>query len=119
MSQSNHTEQNQQHPNVGHVVSMPILIGVWLGLMVLTYITVAAIQIDLGDLNIVIAMAIATVKAALVIMFFMHMYWDKPFNILVFVSTLIFIFLFILFALLDSGHYINNIIPGYAPEVYK
>ena len=40
--------------------------------MVLTVVTVGAALIDLGSLNIVVAIAIAIVKATLVILFFMH-----------------------------------------------
>ncbi len=112
MNQPN-AHHNEPHPEVGHVAPMWILVAIWLGLMFLTYITVAVAQFDFGDLNIVIAMGIATVKAALVIMFFMHLVWDKPFNAFILISTLVFVFLFILFALLDTGHYINQVIPGY------
>ena len=41
-------------------------------LLVLTGITVAAAFVDLGKFNIVVALAIATLKATLVVLFFMH-----------------------------------------------
>jgi cytochrome c oxidase subunit IV len=41
-------------------------------LMVLTYLTVQAAFIDLGVLNAAVALAIAVVKAAIVVLFFMH-----------------------------------------------
>lgn len=37
-----------------------------------TYLTVKAAFINLGQLNIVIALGIATIKATLVVLFFMH-----------------------------------------------
>ena len=40
--------------------------------MVLTAATVAAAYVNLGALNIVVALAIATVKATLVVLYFMH-----------------------------------------------
>jgi cytochrome c oxidase subunit 4 len=46
---------------------------VFLALMVGTAITVGVTYIDLGWLNLPLALAIATVKALLVIMFFMHL----------------------------------------------
>lgn len=101
-----------------HACPMWILIGVCLALMFLTYITVAATYIDLGqDMNLVLAMAIATVKATLVVLFFMHLFWDKPFNWIVFVGSLIFVALFLCIAMMDSIEYQPQIIPGYAPEI--
>jgi len=44
--------------------------------MVLTVITVAASQVDFGVLNFVIAMLIASVKALLVALIFMHLKWE-------------------------------------------
>lgn len=105
-------------PNaVGHVVSMKILVGVWLALMVLTYVTVAATYIDLGEFNFPLAMLIATVKAALVCLYFMHLRWDKPFNTIVFVSSLGFVALFIGLVLTDKHEYHEDEIPGYAPLI--
>ena len=44
--------------------------------------------VDLGGLNLWIAMAIATVKATLVVLYFMHMRYDRPVNAIVFVTAL-------------------------------
>ena len=55
-----------------HIVS-PKLYGVVLAaLLIGTVITVQAAKIDLGRLNIVLALAIAVTKMTLVILFFMH-----------------------------------------------
>jgi len=115
--QAEHNHEN--HPDVGHVAPMWILISIFVALLVLTYLTVAVAKIDMGELNIIVAMGIATLKAALVVLFFMHLIWDKPFNVVVFVTSLVCIFLFILFALLDSSNYLPQMIQGYAPEVNK
>jgi cytochrome c oxidase subunit 4 len=45
---------------------------IFIALMVLLVVTVVAAFIDLGQLNMIVAMAIASVKAALVILYFMH-----------------------------------------------
>jgi len=45
--------------------------------MALTVVTVAAAQVNLGSLNVPIALAIASVKAALVALIFMHLLWDE------------------------------------------
>jgi cytochrome c oxidase subunit 4 len=54
-------------------------------------------------------MGIATLKATLVALFFMHMWWDKGFNVLVFLSSFLFVSLFIGLTLMDSSHYQRDI----------
>lgn len=95
--------------SVGHIVPLSLLVKVFGGLIVLTVITVAASYVDFGELNLVVALAIAVVKASLVVLFFMHLLWDKPFNAIVFVGCLIFVGLFISFALLDTGQYHSSV----------
>ncbi|HQH74504.1 MAG TPA: cytochrome C oxidase subunit IV family protein [bacterium] len=104
---------------VGHIVPFWILAAVWIALMIFTYLTVSATYIDLGGMNLVLAMAIATVKASLVILFFMHLYWDKPFHALVFITALMFIALFVVIVLIDTTEYYPDLIPGYAPLMNK
>ena len=87
------------------MVSVRVLLTVFALLMVLTVLTVSATRIDLGDWNLVIAMVIATAKAALVALYFMHLRYDHPFNALVFVAALLFLTLFISLALLDTLEY--------------
>lgn len=62
----------------GHIIEYPVLIAVWLALLILTAITVAVSRIDLGILNVWVALAIASVKSSLVIAVFMHMKYEKP-----------------------------------------
>jgi cytochrome c oxidase subunit 4 len=62
------TEHQPQH----QVASIWMYVGVFLALLVGTWLTVFAAVHDLGILNTPVALAIATVKAALVILFFMH-----------------------------------------------
>lgn len=73
-------------------------------LLVLTIITVTASRINFGSstANVVIAMTIATIKASLVAIFFMHLKDDKPINGLIFVSTLLFLGVFLGFCLVDA-----------------
>ena len=47
-------------------------VGIFLALMVCTAATVWAAYVNLGQMNIVIALVIATFKATLVVLFFMH-----------------------------------------------
>ncbi|GJM43419.1 MAG: hypothetical protein DHS20C21_02610 [Gemmatimonadota bacterium] len=105
------------HSTHVHAVPLKILIGVWALLCVLTWVTVLATKIDLGSGNIILAMAIAVVKSTAVALFFMHLLWDKRINAYIFVSALLFVALFISFALMDTKAYHADLIPGYAPEI--
>ena len=75
------------HDHEAHVHGGPKLYGMVLGaLLVLTVITVAASMIDSGSAmtNVIIAMLIASIKASLVALFFMHLRWDKPMSAIIF-----------------------------------
>lgn len=106
-------------PAVGHVVPIGVLATVWGALLVLTVITVAVAGVDLGRFNLEIALAIATVKASLVLLYFMHMRYDRPVNAIVFVTALLFVALFVSLALLDTRAYEPDLIPGYAPGLTR
>ena len=103
--------------HVGHVVPFWLLFMVWAALMILTYITVEATNFDLGNMNLMLAMGIATLKGSLVVLFFMHLAFDRPFNAIVFIASLCFVMLFVILALVDTGHYQDTLIPGYAPDM--
>lgn len=87
---------------LGHVVPIWLLVAVFLALLVLTWLTVKAAQVDLGNLNLYVAMAIASTKASLVVLFFMHLFWDRPFNSLIFIGCLLFVSLFIGLSMTDT-----------------
>ncbi|MBM4008144.1 MAG: oxidase [Planctomycetes bacterium] len=93
------------HPLVGHLVPVSTLLFTATGLLILTVITVAVRYIDIGEFNIWVAIGIAVVKAALVATFFMHLRWDRPFNVLVFVGCTLFVILMMAFCVLDTGQY--------------
>jgi cytochrome c oxidase subunit 4 len=92
-----------------HVMPVPVLLGVWAALMVLTVFTVAMSDFDLGFVDLWIAMGVATVKASLVGLFFMHLRYDKPFNAMVFLSSVAFVGLFIIASMTDTAQYQNLI----------
>ena len=60
---------NSEH---GHVIGPRTYILVFLSLMALTAVTIAAAFVDMGPMNIVAAVTIAVVKATLVLLYFMH-----------------------------------------------
>jgi cytochrome c oxidase subunit 4 len=104
---SEHHTEHSAHATHHHISSAGLYWGIWIGLMILTVITVLAyyiplwLKIDLGAANVIIAMAIATTKASLVVLYFMHLKYDKKFNMIAFLSSLIFLGLFLAFTLLD------------------
>lgn len=55
-----------------HIISSKIYYVIWITLMVLTVVTAAVAFVDLGQFNTVVALVIATFKATLVVLFFMH-----------------------------------------------
>lgn len=106
-----HAHGDDHGHGLSHIASTKVLLGTFGALMVLTILTVAATSIDLGsNMNLVVAMVIATVKAGLVCMFFMHLRYDKPLHTVAFLSALLFALLFVSFALMDSSEYQDDVI---------
>jgi len=106
-------------PGVAHIVPLPFLFAVFGALLVLTVVTVAVTFVDLGSMNLVVALGIATVKASLVALYFMHLRWDKPVNALAFITAIVFVMLFVGMVLLDTTEYRPDLIPDHAPAVNK
>ena len=88
-----------------HVAPLWITYGVFALLILLTAATVGARQVNLGALNIWIALGLALVKALLVALFFMHLWWDSKLNQLALVVSLLALTMFIGIAILDSHQY--------------
>ena len=93
-----------------HPAPVSMLLAVFFALLGLTFLTVYQGQFDLGDMEIVLTLIIATIKAGLVIAFFMHLLWDKPLNAIVILSSLIFVSLFLGFCLMDAKGYRSQLI---------
>jgi cytochrome c oxidase subunit 4 len=100
-----HTETHDGDHGWIHIVPARVLLAVFAALILLTLVTVAVTWVDLGGLNLWIAMFIATVKASLVALYFMHLRYDKSFCTIVFLASLVFVFLFIGVVLLDTLQY--------------
>jgi cytochrome c oxidase subunit 4 len=112
-----HDSKGEPHPLVGHLVPMWILFAVGGALLVLTAITVAVRYIDVGEFNMVIALGVAVIKATLVALFFMHLRWDRPFNLLTFVGSMVFVILMMVFCMMDTSQYRSTQFVGNPPEV--
>jgi cytochrome c oxidase subunit 4 len=99
-------------PLVGHLVPLSVLFATAFALIVLTVITVASHSVDFGEFNIAVALIIAGVKALLVGLYFMHLRWDRPFNQLIFIGSIIFVVLLMVFCIMDTGQYRAQLVEG-------
>lgn len=88
-----------------HVLSPRVLVATAGSLMLLTALTVATSRIDLGDWNVVLALAIACTKAAIVALFFMHLKYENRFQLVVLVAAALFAALFVSFVVFDTVQY--------------
>jgi cytochrome c oxidase subunit 4 len=102
------TEHHDDHGHgLAHVASIKTLLATGMSLLFLTVVTVISSKIDFGgaSINLAIAMVIAVTKATLVVLFFMHLRYDRLFHSVIFVSALLAACLFVGFTLMDSGQY--------------
>jgi cytochrome c oxidase subunit IV len=85
-----------------HIVPLKTNIAVWLVLLVLTGVTAGVAFIDLGPFNTIVALVIATTKALLVVLVFMHVKYtsERLVKVVVF-SALFFLFLLLGLSLAD------------------
>ena len=103
---------DEEEHGLGHIVGYGPLFGTAFALIILTVLTVAVHAVDAGELNMPIALSIARFKATLVCLYFMHLRWDRPFNALMLVGSIVFAVLLMVFVLMDSGQYSPQIIAG-------
>ena len=97
---------HDEHHGLSHVATIKVLCATGGTLLLLTLLTVAATKIDFGaNINLAIAMVIAVTKATLVILFFMHLRYDRLFHTVIFVSAILAASLFVGFTLMDTGQY--------------
>ena len=78
--------------------------AVWIALLAGTFITYEVSKIDLGVFNAAVALTIATTKALLVALFFMHLKGasDKLLKLVV-ISTIFFLFILLSLSMADYG----------------
>lgn len=69
--------KNNHHEEEHHIVSYASNLKVWIVLLLLTWITITVAYINFGNLAVAIALLIATVKAGIVLAYFMHLKFDS------------------------------------------
>ena len=94
----------------GHVAPKSMYYLVFAALMIGTALTVAVAFVDLGALNNVLMLGIAITKAALVVLFFMHVRWSTRLTWVVAASG--FVWLLILFGLTMMDYLSRGWVPG-------
>ncbi len=74
---ASNTDHGAAHGGGHHILPIGIYWGVFTALVVGTILTVVTARVDLGHMNVVVALVIACVKALLVILFFMHVKYSS------------------------------------------
>lgn len=95
-------EQSAHGASHDHVMPMRIYLMVASALFVLTVVTVAVAQVDFGPWNLVVAMLVATTKAVLVAMFFMHLFYDNKLFAAFFTGSFVILGIFIVITMFDT-----------------
>ena len=85
----------------GHVSPKSVYYSIFGALMVLTAITVSAAFVELGAFNFPVALGIATIKATLVVLFFMHVKHSSRLTKLVIATSLFFLFILLAETMMD------------------
>jgi cytochrome c oxidase subunit IV len=84
-----------------HIIPLKVYFKVAAALIVLTFLTVIFHEMHLGPFAGPVAFLIAAVKAALVLLYFMHLKYDNMTNRVIFGSGIFFLLILIGFSALD------------------
>jgi cytochrome c oxidase subunit 4 len=87
-----------------HIGSYKQYGAVFMALLAFTLLTVAVASVHLGNANLAVAVIIASLKAALVCTFFMHLKDDNKFNSLILIAAVTFIGVFFALTLNDVSY---------------
>lgn len=97
-----HSNDSGKHGHHAHyIIPDKTVLKVGVALFILTAITVGVAHVDLGKLNLLVAVVVATVKALLVALFFMGLFYDKKENSVIFASSFIFLAIFFVLTAMD------------------
>lgn len=89
-----HHEGGEHHGH--HIFPYASCLKIFGLLMLLTAITVAVAFVDLGKMNLVVALLVATIKGSLVALYFMGLKFDKKDNAVIFATSFLFLIIFII-----------------------
>jgi cytochrome c oxidase subunit 4 len=87
-----------------HVIPIRLYVAIWATLTVLTVVTALVAKVDMGPFNTIVALGIATFKALLVVLFFMHVkYTSERMTKVVIVAAIFWLLLLLVLSLADYG----------------
>jgi cytochrome c oxidase subunit 4 len=98
-----------------HVSPKSVYYSIFGALMVLTAVTVFAAYVNLGNFNAPVALAIATFKATLVVLFFMHVKYSSQLTKLIVLTSLFFLVILIGETMMD---YATRGLQGLLPQLH-
>ena len=85
-----------------HIVSSKLYYTIWIVLLILTVVTAWVATIDLGRFNTVAALVIASAKASIVALFFMHIkYTSEKLTRTVVISALFWLLILLALSMTD------------------
>lgn len=114
---ANETKSESAHGEKGHGGhGIGKYIAVWVALLCFTGLTVYTGHEDLGAINLPLAVTIATIKATLVVLFFMHMIDTPTANRIVFVVSIVFAIVLIIGVFGDLWTRNEMTLPSAAPS---
>ena len=98
--------QTEQKESSHFIVPLKFYIGTLVALIFLTFITVITFKyLRFGNtFDIILALVIASVKAGLVISFFMGLFWDKGYFLIILMVSVFFVLMFIVMMMFDDNY---------------
>jgi cytochrome c oxidase subunit 4 len=96
-----HQTADDTAEHVEHIVPVRVYVLVFLTLIVMTWVTAFVSTIDLGRLNVFVALSIAIFKASLVILFFMHVKYGTRLTKMIVLAGLYWLILLLFIAMVD------------------
>ena len=101
----NHTDTlSLGHTDKPHILPDGLIVTVWVGLLLLTAATVSASVFFPGRIGILVAVLVTPAKAALILMYFMHLKYEKRGFVVMFLSAVSILATFMGLTLLDYLH---------------
>ena len=120
MAEHGHANEVTERPDeLVRVASARSIVATGVGLLLLTALSVATARTDLGaSYGIVMIVAIATVQAVLVGLYYMRLRYDRALHTLIVMAALLAVLAFVGFTLLETGQYQPDVLwSGAEPAV--
>ena len=93
------------HAEEQHHVPYKVYFIVWGALLVLTAVTVGVSYVDMKNVTVLTAMLIAATKSMLVVLYFMHIRFEKPLFSVMILATMLTYGIFVALTFVD---YVNR-----------